>query len=98
MVLNLILLAKKNRKFSLLLISYYIKFALHRNDINGGDGLAFVPTIDRGRETALPCPRLSFRRYQFPIPHFLIHKTEMLSSSNSYHSAPTCPLQKSDLH
>ena len=25
-------------------------------DISGGHGLAFVPTIDPGRETALPCP------------------------------------------
>ena len=30
----------------------YIKSAVHRNDINGGHGLALVPTINRGRETA----------------------------------------------
>ena len=37
-------------------------YKLVMGDISGGHGLTFVPTIDPGRETALPCPRLSFRR------------------------------------
>jgi hypothetical protein len=31
-------------------------YKIPMRDISGGHGLAFVPTIDPGRETALPCP------------------------------------------
>ena len=50
--------------------SYQIR--LHRNDINGedggngGDGLAFVPTIGRGRDKGQAVAAILFRRNRQP--------------------------------